>query len=380
MEWVNLTTASAATRTVTTATLATIGDISTDVHMAIMSFYFYFLWPTLIGLGVVTNLMAIIVFVDMGLHDSVSISFLALSIADLLYLLLASVVAVTAAIGIQPWQSGLTIHVYFLGGYAAWYEGLFMETAMGIIAYISLARCCCVAIALKFKHTFTVRRTLVIIGAILCLAGVTRIPLLRTTGLYWYTNPANNVTRLLAYFNEDFNAKKEVHDIINRTIFPNVLLIIVFLCAIILTHTLIVAARTRREMTGKVTVASRNHKKEKVDLSLQTNQTGEKKAAEASRSQTLSGKEIQVVKQVTAVAGFLLLAVFVLSVNSIAQVIVPEFMSGRRYKRLYNVTVGFGSSCCHLNACVNLFIYLRFNRRFRQVFIRLFTCSGAKQT
>ncbi|KAH9494794.1 hypothetical protein Btru_020633 [Bulinus truncatus] len=336
----------------------TIGDISADVHMSILSFYFYFLWPTLIALEVVTNLIAIVVFTDMGLHDSVSVSFLALSLVDLIYLMFSSVVALTAAIGIQPWQGTLTVHVYFLGGIIDWYAGLFQETAMGIIAFISVARCCCVAIALKFKNTFTVRRTLISIAGILCVSVVTRIPLLRTTGLYWYTNPMTNVTRLFGYFNEDFNAKKQVFDVINRTIFPNLLLFVVFICSIVLTHTLMVAARTRRLMTGKSTIADRNEKKP-VPISDACVDVTPSNPAAGQRGKVLSSKEIQVVKQVTAVAGFLLLAVFVLSVNSVAQVVEPEFMSGRRYKRLYNVTVGFGNSCCHLNACVNLFIYLR---------------------
>ncbi|CAL1541462.1 unnamed protein product, partial [Lymnaea stagnalis] len=365
------------------------GDLSVEANLAILSFLFYFLWPFLILFGVVSNMINIVVFTKMGLHDSVSVSFFALSVTELLYLLFSSVVATTAAIGLQPWQSSLPFGVYFLGGYIVWYEGMFLEISMAIIAYIGLARCCCVAIALKFKHTFTVTRTLVILSGIISFSVGNRIPILRTTGLAWVTNPLNNTTRLLAWFSGDFNRVKEVYDLINRTIFPTTLLIVVLVCSVILTYTLIVASSNRRAMTGKALSKNANDigngtqglnintKDAMEDFHIGSHAPRHKhstKRPKLAKAHTLSSKEIQIVKQVTAVAGFLLLAVLVQSMNSLAQVIVPEFMSGRSYKRIYNVTVGFGYSCCHLNACANFLIYIKFNSKFRGTFQRIFLC------
>ncbi|CAL1541463.1 unnamed protein product [Lymnaea stagnalis] len=372
---------------ITPTLLTATGDLSVEANLAILSFLFYFLWPFLILFGVVSNMINIVVFTKMGLHDSVSVSFFVLSVTELLYLLFSIAVATTGAIGLQPWQSSLPVGVYFLGGYIAWYQEMFLEISMAIIAYIGLARCCCVAIALKFKHTFTVTRTLVFLSGLISFSVGNRIPILRTTGLAWVTNPLNNTTRLLAWFSDDFNSVKKVYELINRNIFPTILLIVVLVCSVILTYTLIVASRNRRAMTGKALAKNKKDIENLVHrMNINTKDVIEDyhigshnystKRLKLAKAHTLSSKEIQIVKQVTAVASFLLLAVLVQSMNSLAQVIVPEFMSGRSYKRIYNVMIGFSYSCCYLNTCVNFLIYIKFNSKFRGTFQRVFLCSS----
>ncbi|XP_059167513.1 uncharacterized protein LOC131949669 [Physella acuta] len=340
--------------------------VSDRVYTLIQYIIFYCIWPVVILAGILSNTLNIVVFVKIGVKDSMMASFLALSTTDLAYLLCASLPASATIIGLSGTMSSMPINAFFLAGVAVQYQALFLDISLGIIAYVSVAKCCCVVIALKFKSVFTLKRTFVVLVLIILAALATRLPVFTSMGLSWVWNSQTNKSQLVGWFTKDFKPSIDFVNALNKTAYPNVIFVIVLICSIILSSSLVEASAVRMKMT------SGGNKINAFSTKQQSGHDGGFENHEEKFSTTLSKRDIHVIRQVVTVAITLMITVLILSVISLADVFVPDFYSTGRYRQLFNIIETIGYTCTHLHAGVHLAIYLRFNSQFRTTCRQMF--------
>ncbi|CAL1541562.1 unnamed protein product, partial [Lymnaea stagnalis] len=209
--------------------------------------------PALGIFGVAVNVANIVIFARIGLNESINVSFCALSVTDLLFLVCSGVINLFIAMGTYIPQAMVWVNMHALSGYLTWYRHILFDTSTCIHTYIAVARCCCVAMPLKFKNVFTVRRALVVFFIFLSANFASHMPLLLSHGLTWVYNPKLNITQLNTWFYDEWTFYRRINDIANRTIFPIVALLISIICAAILTRELIRASKRREQMTRSST-------------------------------------------------------------------------------------------------------------------------------
>ncbi|XP_059167477.1 uncharacterized protein LOC131949644 [Physella acuta] len=326
---------------------------------------FYGIWPCVIIIGIITNIINILVFVTMGVKDSMMASFLALSTTDLAYLLCSSLPASATVIGLSGTTRSMPINAFFLAGIAVYYQGLFLDISLGIIAYVAIAKCCCVVIALKFKSVFTLKRTFIVLTIIVITALTSRLPVFTSMGLIWVSNPQTNRSQLVGWFSKDFKSSVEFNNLLNRTAYPNAIFVIVLICSVILSSSLVEASAMRLKMT------SGNKRKPEIKKSSHDYEEdhGDKNI--------LTKRDLHVIRQVVTVACCLMFTVMILSLNSLAAVFIPGFNSTGKYWQLYNITETIGYTCTHIHAGVHLVIYLRFNLKFKLTCSKIFSLTSS---
>ncbi|KAK3748273.1 hypothetical protein RRG08_039525 [Elysia crispata] len=117
------------------------------------------LYFPLLMFGIASNILNIVVYTKTGVRDNITVSFLALSISDRLYLVLLSPhLTVDALEHLVQYRMGRAIK--WLVDYRIlrypfyWYAFTFYETSILINVYISVVRCACVAIPFTVKSMF----------------------------------------------------------------------------------------------------------------------------------------------------------------------------------------------------------------------------------
>ena len=113
-------------------------------------------------LGTVTNYFNIKTFIKLGLKDGVAISFLTLSIADMINSIISICVSVSMIFVIVELIHGerytydpLMLAKFFVNAGVGMYTVTILQTL-----YLALTRCICVAMPMKFKDIFTRRKAI----------------------------------------------------------------------------------------------------------------------------------------------------------------------------------------------------------------------------
>ncbi|XP_059151505.1 galanin-like G-protein coupled receptor npr-9 [Physella acuta] len=111
--------------------------------------------------GTVTNVINIMVFINQGLNETVTISFLALSLADLGNVL----PLVWSSVCSNPWfqlrrQTENTLFVHLTSGAP---HAMFLRCSLWIRVYINIERCLCIIFPLQVKLLVTKRTTVLVL-------------------------------------------------------------------------------------------------------------------------------------------------------------------------------------------------------------------------
>ncbi|CAL1530977.1 unnamed protein product, partial [Lymnaea stagnalis] len=189
--------------------------------------------PAIVVFGISSNLLNVLAFIKMGLADSISISFLALSLSDLCHLLISLVLVICIALlsfknlimGADP------LNVYFI---LYWYSYMFYDASTFITTYIAIARCCCVAMPLRFKNVFTQFRTSVALFALLLTGIALRLPMVMFNQLVWLVSPVTNSSVLVLRTTGDMTFANVFNDTVNRNAIPWLCFVVVAVCMVIL--------------------------------------------------------------------------------------------------------------------------------------------------
>ena len=107
--------------------------------------------------------------------------------------------------------------------------------------------------------------------------------------------------------------------------------------------------------------------------SQQPDQTSDKTVTE-----TMSTKDLQVVKSVVLVCTIFIVAQFPILLSSTIRLISPEFNSGKRLQGLFGISSQISVTCSYLNASINIFVFYNYNSRYRDTFKSLF-CAKVEE-
>ncbi|GFR96713.1 chemosensory receptor A [Elysia marginata] len=318
------------------------------------------LWPIIVVFGIFANILNIILFLKVGAKDNVTILLIALSTSDLAFLLL-----------ITPTVSGH--FTYYIVRPSSWpFDRVLLNlilywpayTAFDLSSYISVTlgvmRCACVAMPLRFKLVFTKARTLKWLVFLVFTAVALRIPVLMVNRVAWRRDPVTNVTApYLATVNRDFLYK--VGDILNRVLVINFTYVTMIACLFILSFKLYQSSKMRRS------------------LALQTPQATDKTSKKPAGVQTMSSRDLQVVKSVALVCTIFVITQLPYVVSSTIRLAYPVSSNkGSLSLVLMLMFRSVNGTCSYLNASVNIFVYYNYNSKYRSVFCSTL-CLSAKQ-
>ena len=312
------------------------------------------IWPVIIAFGILSNTINIIVFVKSGIKDSVTILLLCLSVSDLCFLLLMSPGIVTYTIVVTApnwnWEFDFTIILYIL----YWPAFTMYDFSAYVSVFMGMTRCACVAMPLHFKSMFTKSRTILTVLCLFVSTILLRIPVLTIHSIGIKLNPLTNQTH--AYLKKHGSPTKVfVNDILNRTSLPWVAFIIMVACVIILSVKLIEASKVRQNSTSAL---------------ITTNQ----KSDQSSSKHKMSARETHVVQSVVLVCVIFILSQLPFLLYSTARRIYPEFDEGGKFEFLFGISSQISLTCSFLNASVNIFIYFKYNSKYRSAVKSMIVC------
>ena len=243
----------------------------------------------------------------------------------------------------SPWSfdKHLIMHLVYWPAFTAYDLSAFISVSLGVM------RCACVATPLKFKLVFTKSRTVKWIIFLVILAVSLRLPVLSVFRITWRTDPVTNVSAPhLATVNRDYMLR--INDILNRgfLIWFNYLTMIS--CVIVLSYKLFQASKIRESCAVK------------VQRSLDS-------AAGKGTSQSMSVKDLQVVKSVVLVCSIFIMSQLPFVVLSSARLLNQEIDEGKGLHFLFAIFSLINNTCAYLNASINIFVYYNYNSRYRSV-------------
>ncbi|CAG5124029.1 unnamed protein product [Candidula unifasciata] len=328
--------------------------IMNESQYSIVLLFFCVAWTICSMLGIASNVINIKTFVAMGLNDSVTVSFLTLSVFDLAYVITTFCFAVSSAFSLIEQTYPILFPIEPYGVYVYFGNVLVLINVNNTLTttFLAVARCMCVAKPLHFKHTFTVKRTVVIMTAFAIFAVAIYTPILANMGMVYRLDAKTNTSRPTLWLSPNRESTKNIVWTIIQIILPIATEFIVLVCIVIMINSLRAASKFRQ--ASHITVCAN-------DSSCLKGKTGSSNVA----NEKLSGKEIRVVKQVTLISLVYILCNTPKIMISIGGLVEQEFRIGKTYGYLYLCLNCFRMQFEILNASINTFVYYAFNTKFK---------------
>ncbi|KAK6975267.1 FMRFamide receptor [Biomphalaria glabrata] len=299
-------------------------------------------------LGMAGNILNIVLFCRQGLTSSVNVSFLALSVADFLNVLITEWVSICfndRFVNLQALTFFPPDVSYLTGGFP---HACLSRITAWITVYMTAERCLCIALPFKVRALITVKGTVVIIISISCLTMIPLIPEYCFFFLDWTYFPQLNRT-LLGLLPRLDRLDLEgisflVYTVMMFTSFPAI---------VVMTTVLIVQLNKLSRWRG---------------------------GAQASKDQAkaLALKDKMAVRTVVVVACVLIVTFTPTVVFSALSFTIPGFHLKGRYSNIYIIFVSIAFFFDATNASVNTFLYYVMNRSFRKTFHALFSLGHKK--
>ena len=305
------------------------------------------IWPVIILFGLVSNVINIVVFLKSGNKDNVTTLLLSLAVSDFVFLPLitpsicGSVIRSLLISYSLPFDVSILLFLLYWPAFTAYDLSAFISVSLGVM------RCACVAMPLKFKFVFTRSRTIKWVIFLAVLAVSLRLPVFTIHRISWRTDPQTNMSSpYLKGVNYAYMAR--INDILNRGIVIYILYITMVTCVAVLTFKLYQASKIRRACTTVLPKTS-------------------DQAPDKPVTYGLSSKDIQVVKSVVMVCMIFTLAQLPFLFLSSSRLFRPDFGSKQTLAYLFAMLSHISLTCSYLNASINIFVYYRYNTRYRSV-------------
>ena len=383
-----------------------------SLYLTATGIYMAFYIPLLL-FGITANILNIAVFTKTGARDNVTVSFIALSVSDLVYLVV-----------ISPFFTVLTIRHYVeiklgiklnwvidkdvLAYPSYWYSFVFYETSILITVYISVVRCACVALPFTVKNIFTSRRAIVTFITFFISVLLLRVPMFMTKRVIREFDPISNTTQLVYRELDDGGLAEKLNDIMNRNILNWASIVIVIASLVVMVTKLRASVRFRSsagathpaethtgtrdvDLNNAQAVSSEQDPGKRIPESISSRQTSQTKtfkgkklpSSEKEEQQVLSSKEAQVVRAVILVAAVFVTCQTPLMVYTLVRRFESQFnnveadgkfMKWPKYVFLFALLTNIASFFTLINASVNIIVHYKFNSRYRNTIKTLWKC------
>ncbi|CAL1526627.1 unnamed protein product, partial [Lymnaea stagnalis] len=287
----------------------------------------------------------------MGLNESVNISLFMLSISDFAF----TFCNLNTIIMLKLSSSGGLYYVDPLSLVLLMvpFNRLFFDLSNMVTCFIAVARCCCVAMPLTFRLTFTKTKSFAIIGVIYLGFISEYMPLFLTQTLGQSYNSRSNITQLVIRFAPDRDALvKIITDSINRNAILIITFVVSLVCLIIITNSLRQSSKFRLSLRSTQVIDAKNDRKQGRKT------RGDKSSLTASDLQVVKGVSLVLLKSVTCNLPLICIAY--------SRLALPELSVGKALNNLYFLVGNISSFVIALNTSINCVVYYNFNTRYRQ--------------
>ncbi|XP_059156616.1 uncharacterized protein LOC131941388 [Physella acuta] len=294
--------------------------------------------------GVATNSLNLATFVQIGPTDGVTVSFLCLSVTDLGFSLvsLAGGVATILSMLEAKLRVRFQIDPYAVTVFCGTVSSMLYVVTVLNTTFLAVARCLCVARPLHFKHLVTTKVSVVFFLVFTTFSLVCFVPVLANMGMMDTADGATNKSRRTLVLSAQRPALNDAALFVSNLVLPISTEVITGACVVVLVNCLRSASASRQTLTG----SSRTS------------------AVESSK---LTGKDLQVVKQVAFIACLYVVCNTPKTVIAIGTFAEPEFKLERKLKDIYITSVGIRTIFEIINASLNFVIYFHFNSKFRRL-------------
>ncbi|KAK3788022.1 hypothetical protein RRG08_051097 [Elysia crispata] len=319
------------------------GELEAGVSMGEVSMHYIglilkmYVNPALGLSGIFINLINTGIFYKMGLADGVTQNFLVLSICDGILAAAALVNSISYIMLNTVYSRGgpITEHLQaiFWASVISWPFSQIVSCITTTV--IAVVRCCCVALPFRVKHILTTRRQLLAIAFFSLCVHAVLVYIFHPTYLLYIKDPVTNAT-LVAYHGA-------YYDILN--IFTNIFLYITFIIVILCIMILILCLNRSSKFRNQFSFVSNGSEKKKEKI-----------------------REVRVVQTVILVASIFIICNTPTIVLSIVRQVTPGFSVDGDLRDVYDFFIIFVETALLLNVDVNIFIYLGFNSRYRNIF------------
>ncbi|GFO22857.1 chemosensory receptor a [Plakobranchus ocellatus] len=304
-------------------------------------------WPLIILFGLLANLTNIVVFLKAGLKDNVTILLLCLSVSDMIFLILIAPSACTYVIRYfyrdWPWP----FDIGFVDKLLYWPAMSCYDFSSYISVWLGVTRCACVAMPLQFKFVFTKARTVKAIMVLFLLVVPLRAPAMSTFKIARGIDPRTNQSSLYLA-RQNSVAINRFNDILNRTLLPWISFVIMIACVCIIKLKLYQASLVRRSHSS----TSQTMKA--------VNDVGER-----------SSRDDRVIHSVVLICCIFIASLLPFLVYSSVRLIYPEFDTTGRLQYLFFAFGGISRTCAYLNPSVNIFVYYKYNSKYRAILLSI---------
>ncbi|GFO39457.1 chemosensory receptor a [Plakobranchus ocellatus] len=304
-------------------------------------------------MAVCLNIINSATFLGLGLKDSSTVSFFALSLTDLISALFM------ASLPVFDFLRKLRLFdLHRLKFFLFAFFAVFRDTAAGITTYVAFQRALCVALPFFTRNAFNRKRSAIVICLIFLF--YLSCALLRVTNVRFVqiVNRATNSSRQVLLFSDTYNT---IHFYL--TSFRSITLFleqgIIIISIVVLANGLRTSRRLVERSGSKATAVSDNR-----------NTSGRGGITEK-QPKMAQHREIQAVQQCLAIAVFHVVYTFPRIVSRSLSLVFPNLRLTGNYLYLLDLI----SIADSINATAQFFIYMRFNRKYKH-FVSSKFCPG----
>ncbi|XP_059146923.1 uncharacterized protein LOC131934812 [Physella acuta] len=319
-------------------------------------------------LGLIGDFLSIWTFLVMGPKDGVTLSFLLLSVSDLLYLLCMTVSSISYLfISIElstKFKTYFPVDPYGINTYITNCGSGFYASTMLTLTFLSICRCLSVAKPLWFRHKLGTKRISVLffsISAAFCIS--TSVPILVLMGIIPLYDARINTTRPSLWISPERKWVTYIVWPVRGSLLPLIVQVILIITSVVMNRFLKSALAFRHKHTSS-SLASTQSTPFKLD------DPEAKDKTILNENGKLSGKELQIIKQMIILSVVFTVSCIPKVMFNAAVFIYPEFSITGRYGRLYETVDVIREAFQMLYSCSNVFIYNTYNSKFRDVFRR----------
>ncbi|CAL1546416.1 unnamed protein product, partial [Lymnaea stagnalis] len=302
--------------------------------------------------GMVANTINIVTFRKLDAHDNFLMCFLVLSSVDFLCNLSAFIqqMAVTFWILEMASNNKIVFPIEPMAMYVMFgnIRSCLFSAPVLITLYLSISKCLCVVKPFNFKNMFSFKRSAGVLMGICTFALVSYIPVYASTWVISQYDQTVDATRPMLWLTPYRDVIRNVVWIIRDT-FPSMASeVIIIICVTLMSKALREAAKFR------------------ASLKQESSKGKAKKRVNNKSENTLSFSELQVIKQVIAVALIFIAGntpkVFLFT----ALAVVPDLNFGNRYQNLYKVLMASREVIENLISAANFIVYYKYNSKYRK--------------
>lgn len=366
--------------------LSTWNETYTDFHneniqmLLLANDYLIFVVFSAMGIfGCMSNMVNFVMFFQQGRRECITVCLFALGVSD--FCCCCTLLVFSLLYSHNFINNHTIIDPVALDVMAIYPAGMFYDISEGITAFISLQRCLCVAMPIRFKNVFTVKLSLIIIFAIYAFTIGAFTPHYNTCGVFIKFDYLTNKSIVALWTSADRATALSYLNYIVHIGLDAVYQIVIVVSASVMIAGLIRSSKFRQqEMKHSFAKTPSEHPspKRRGHESKHTT-TSETHRATKSNVSNLSNKNVNVVKTILA------LTILAIACNTerlcamYGMTSVPGLNADPKTESIFLIVLHLTFLVNMINASMNVFVYYNFNPSYRRTFLKIFRLGSRSE-